>query len=262
MIKDILILLLTSLFLNNLKAQEQEYNPPTSIKIRNQLIIHGDTLVDNYYWMRDKNSSEVINHLYAENAYADNIMKQSNFLQKVLYEEFKSRRKETYTSRSSKRKGYLYYNRMEKGKEYQISCRKKDTINAVEKIVLDINLLAKDMPYLNVPGFAISPNQQWLYYGIDNKGNNILTYYLKHIDTDSTYQTEKIENTLELHWAEDNKTVYYTKPEDKTLRSFRVYRHIIGRPTIEDELIFEELDKTFAIRISKSTSKNYFFITF
>ena len=88
----------------------QEFTPPIAKKIPNQLVIHGDTLLDNYFWLRDKFSPEVINHLYAENTYADNVMKESLFLQKVLYEEFKSRRKESYSSRPTKRKGYLYYN--------------------------------------------------------------------------------------------------------------------------------------------------------
>ena len=261
MLKSIICFLFAVILFVRVNAQEREFNPPTSKKIPSQLVVHSDTIIDNYYWMRDKNAPEVINHLYAENAYADNIMKQSTFLQKVLYEEFKSHRKETFTSLPSKRKGYLYYTKNEKGKEYPIYCRKKDTANARETVILDVNLLAKDQPYINVSGFDISPNQQWLYFGIDSKGNNILTYYLKHIDHDSTYQTEKLETILGLNWAEDNKTVYYTKPEDKTLRSYRVYRHIIGRPISEDELVFEELDKTYAINITKSSSKKYFFIS-
>ena len=173
MLKSIACFLLASILFTSIQAQEREFNPPTSKKIPSQLIIHGDTVIDNYYWMRDKNAPEVINHLYAENAYADNIMKQSTFLQKVLYEEFKSHRKETFTSLPSKRKGYLYYTKNEKGKEYPIYCRKKDTANARETVILDVNLLAKDQPYINVSGFAISPNQQWLYFGIDSKGNKV-----------------------------------------------------------------------------------------
>ena len=87
----------------------QEFTPPVVKKIPNQLVIHGDTLIDNYFWLRDKFSPEVINHLYAENTYADNVMKESLFLQKVLYEELKSRRKESYISRPSKLIGFLYY---------------------------------------------------------------------------------------------------------------------------------------------------------
>lgn len=260
-VKSTLLGLFSFLSIHALLAQEAEFTPPAAKKIPNQLIIHGDTIVDNYFWLRDKYAPEVINHLYAENAYADKVMKQSSFLQKVLYEEFKSRRKENFSSRPSKYKGFLYYSRYEKGKDYPILCRKKDTANAPETVILNINKLAEEQPYINVSGYHISPDQQLLYYGIDSKGNHVLTYYLKHIAKDSIYVSEKLDNVMELIWAEDNKTVYYTKPEDKTLRQYRVYRHVIGRPAAEDELVFEENDKTFQIDMGRSSSRRYIFFT-
>lgn len=260
-VKTTLFFLFSFFGISVLRAQEREFTAPVTKKIPNQLIVHGDTLIDNYYWLRDKYAPEVINHLYAENAYADNVMKQSSFLQKVLYEEFKSRRKESFTSRPSKRKGFLYYSRYEKGKDYPILCRKKDTAGAMETVVLNINKLAEEQPYINVSGYNISPNQQLLYYGIDSKGNHVLTYYLKHIDKDSVYVSEKLENVMDMIWAEDNNTIYYTKPEDKTLRQYRVYRHVIGRPVSADELVFEENDKTFQIDMHRSSSRQYIFFT-
>ncbi len=254
-----LFLFISILFYVNGVAQD--YIPPVAKKIPSQLIIHGDTVIDNYFWLRDKYSPEVINHLYAENAYADNMMKQSNFLQKVLYEEYKSRKRENFTSLPVKRKGYLYYSTYEKGKDYPISYRKKDTLNSKIVTVLDPNKLAEGQPNLAVTAMDISPNQQWLYYGVDTKGNRVNTFYLKYIDTDSLYKTESIESVLSIIWAQDNKTIYYSKPEDKTLRSYRIYRHIIGRPMMEDELIIEELDKTFQLDIRLSSSKKYFIIS-
>ena len=243
-------------------SQTDDIVAPIANKHPNQIIIHNDTVIDNYFWLRDKNSPEVINYLYAENAYADNVMKQSDFLQKVLYEEFKSRRKENFTSRPNLNKGYLYYNRYEKGKDYPIICRKKDTLEEFQKetIVLNINKLAEEQHYVNVTGSKISANQQLLYYGIDNKGNRVSTYFLKGIDTDSNYVNDKLDNIMSLIWAQDNKTVYYTKPEEKTIREYRLYKHIIGNPVSQDELIFEELDKTFQISLSTSISKKYIFI--
>ncbi len=239
----------------------QEYTAPIAKKISNQLIIHNDTLSDNYFWMRDKKSAEVINHLYSENTYADNIMKESTFLQKVLYEEFKNRRKENFITRPNKRKGYWYYSKFEKGKDYPIICRKKDTVNATETVILNVNKLAEEQPYINVSGFSISPNQSLLYYGIDKNGGRVKTYYLKNINKDTTYEAEKIENVMNMVWANDNKTIYYTKPEANTLRQYRVYRHVIGAPTNSDSLIFEETDKTFELNLSRSTSENYIFIS-
>lgn len=251
------VLIYFSFFFSLTAIYAQEFTPPIAKKIPNQLVIHGDTIIDNYFWLRDKFSPEVINHLYAENTYADNVMKESLFLQKVLYEEFKSRRKESYSSRPTKRKGYLYYNRYEKGKDYPLILRKRDSVNAKEQVVLDINKLAEENPYINVSGYRISDNQQLLYYGIDTKGNRVQTFYLKNIEKDTSYAVEKIENVMNLIWAMDNKTVYYTKPEDKTLREYRVYKHRIGTPIASDSLIFEELDKTMQISLSLSTSKQY-----
>jgi oligopeptidase B len=235
----------------------QDNTPPVAKKVPNQLIIHGDTLIDEYFWLRDKNSTEVINHLYAENTYADNVMKESSFLQKVLYEEFKSRRKESFSSRPRKRKGYFYYNRYEKGKDYAIILRKKDTADAKEQIVLDVNKLAEENPYVSVSGYHISPDQRLLYYGIDNKGNRVQTCYLKNIDKDTTYPADKISDVMDLIWATDNKTVYYTKPEAQTLRQYRVYKHRVGTAVESDSLIFEEPDKTMEINLGLSTSKQY-----
>ena len=259
----IYLLFISFLFIQPIVSQTNDIEAPIVKKIPNQLIIHNDTLVDNYYWMRDKNAPEVINHLYAENTYADNVMKQSTFLQKVLYDELKSRHKESSSSRPKKSKGYFYYNRFEKGKEYQIICRKKDTTEDLQKetIVLDINKLAVEQPYVNVSGVKISPNQELLYYGVDNKGNRVSNYTLKRIDNDSIIISDKLDNIMNLHWAQDNKTVYYTKPEDKTLREYRIYKHVIGTPISSDELVFEELDKTYQIGISTSISKKYIFIT-
>jgi oligopeptidase B len=96
-----------------------------------------------------------------------------------------------------------------------------------------------------------------LYYGIDNNGGRVQTYFLKNIEKDTTYAPEKLEKVLNLVWAMDNKTVYYTKPEDKTIRQYRVYKHVIGTPVASDSLIFEELDKTMEINISRSTSDKY-----
>jgi oligopeptidase B len=111
--------------------------------------------------LRDKNSSEVIKHLYAENAYADNIMKGSLFLQKVLFEEFKNRRKEAFVTRPNKSKGYLYYTKYEKGKDYPIILRRRDTAEAKEVVVLNVNKLAEEQPYVSLSGYKISPDQSF-----------------------------------------------------------------------------------------------------
>ncbi|MBC7864818.1 MAG: oligopeptidase B, partial [Bacteroidia bacterium] len=251
---------LFALFISCGILSAQELIPPETKKIPSTQVVHGDTLTDNYYWLRDKFAPEVINHLYEENTYAGNVMKSSTFLQKVLYEEFKSRHKEGYSTRPTKYRGYLYYTRIEKDQDYAISCRKKDSLNAPEQVVLDLNKLADGMTHLQLGGSHISPDQHLLYYGIDNKGNRVNNYYLKNIETDSVYKTDELKNVMSLIWAEDNKTVYYTKPEEKTLRQYRVYKHVLGTNPDTDVLIFEEANKTMNVGIATSTSKEYIFI--
>lgn len=239
----------------------QENEAPKAAKHPSTLIIHNDTLIDNYFYLRDKNSSEVLNYLYAENAFTEYKMKESIFLQKIILEELKSRIKENTNSKPIKNKNYYYFTRTEKGKEYPIQIRKKDSINSpIEEVVLDINKLAAENPYINVSGYALSYNQQFLYYGVDTKGNRVLTYYLKNINKDSVYQNEKLESVMSLIWSKCGKYVYYTKPEDKTLRQHEVYKHTLGTPVADDQLIYKENDKTFEISISNSVSHDYIFL--
>ncbi len=259
MIKKVLHTSILFLFYS-LYVHAQEYTPPVAKKIPNTLVIHGDTVIDNYFWLRDKFAPEVINYLYAENAYTDNMMKESAFLQKVMYEEFKSRRKEAFSTRPTKRKNYWYYNRYEKDKDYPVFCRKKDSLSGAEQIILDVNELAKEQPYFQISDLKISPDQQYLCYGADTKGNRIRDYYFKEIDRDSMHKTDELKEAMAILWAQNSRVVYYTRPEAKTLRQYQVWRHVLGTLQSEDRLVYEEPDKTMNIGLSTSFSKEYIFI--
>ncbi len=238
-------------------ALSQGFDAPKAEKIPFTTYIHQDTLVDNYYWLRDKYSAEAINYLYANNTHANNAMKGSNLLQKVIFEELKNRRKENYDTKPNKVKNYFYYSRVSQEKQYPDIYRKKDSLQAPEKIVLNLNKLAEEFAYFNLGVQTISPNQELLAYGIDAKGNNVNRLYIKHIDKDSIYVADTIPQVLDVLWCKDNNSFYYTVPEPKTLRSYRVYRHYLGSNPFMDELIFEELDKTFQVSISRSVSKQF-----
>ncbi len=241
-------------------SYSQSITPPLASKNPNQLIIHGDTIIDNYYWMRDKYGPEVINHLYAENEYADNVMRFSQLLQKVLFEELKGRHKQTFSTRASKKDGFYYYSIYEKGKEYAIHYR-KDSSNLKEIILLDENKLFEKWGYANLSDIVISPNQQLLYFGVDKKGDNLSDYYLKKIENDSVFISDTIKQAGQLIWAEDNKTVYYITLENKTYRPYRLIKHTLGTPVANDILIYEEKNKLFNLSIDKSSTKKYFFLS-
>lgn len=256
--KNYLLFLLGLVSFGFTKLQAQD--APVAQKIPHQTIIHGDTLIDQYFWLRDKYSPEVINYLYAHNAYADQQMKNTATLRKVLFEEFRSRMKETYTSKPQRRKDFYYYSKTVADKEYPMLYRKRDSLNANEQLVLDLNELAKEFMYFSLQMASYSPNQSLLAYGVDNKGHNMSTVFVKHIDLDTTYREEKIDSVLSLVWMNDNATFFYVKAEPKTKRGYRVYKHRLHTSPATDELVFEELDKTFEIGLGRSASEKYIFM--
>lgn len=241
-------------------AQEDSPEAPKAKKVAKYDTTHGDIRLDYYHWLRDKKSPEVINHLYAENAYADRMMKQHELLQKKIFEELRGLRNEKSTSAPSRIDGYLYYSRLEADQNYPQYYRKKDTLGSQEKLVLDINELAETFRYFNISELSVSPDQKTLAYGVDYTGGRKFTLFLKDIESGQAF-VDTLFDITGATWSGDSKAIYYTVPEEKTLRSYRVYRHIIGTNTKSDELIMEEFDKTFALDLSLSSSKEYIFIS-
>ena len=248
------------LFFISSNGISQKISYPKADKIPYTTFIHGDTLRDNYFWLRDKYSAEVVNYLYANNGYANEVMKSSSVLQKVLYDEFRGRTRENFKSRPVKNKNYYYYTSYVQDMDYPFLWRKKDSLNAPSQLVMDLNKLAKEFVYFNIETYSVSPDQSMVAYGVDTKGNHVQQIFIKNIDRDSLLTNEQIPEALEVFWSNDNKTIYYTVPEPKTLRPYRVYKHSFGTSAKTDELIFEELDKTFEVGMARSSSKNYLFI--
>lgn len=248
------------LLLTVLGVSGQEIVPPAAEKIPHYTFVHKDTLTDHYFWMRDKYSAEMVNYLYANNAYSDAVMKPTALLQKVIYDEMRSRIVESRDTRPSKNKNYYYYTRTTRDKDYPAIYRKKDSLTAPEQLVLDMNKLAEQYLYFALRVSSMSPDQSMFAYGVDDKGNNVSKLYIRHIDGDSLLSTDTIPAVLGFMWAEDNRTFYYTVPENKTLRAWRVYRHRLGNSYLDDELVLEEPDPTFQVSLGKTSSKE--FITF
>jgi oligopeptidase B len=256
-----LILSLPLLLLLNISSNAQiaDFEAPKAKKIPYSFNIHGYEISDSYHWLNQKQNPEVINYLYAENAYANNIMKPTMILQKRLYEEFKSSYDENTSSLPTKVDGYFYYNRMEKNKDYQIFCRKLGTLDAPEEIYFDANETAKDFMFFQLSIFSISPDHKWLAYGIDNTGGRLSTLFFKNFITGEVRE-DSLPKMLSMIWANNSKTIFYITPEEKTIRANKVFRHDVGSSVKLDELIFEETDKTFQISLARSTSKKYIFL--
>ncbi|MDG4715588.1 S9 family peptidase [Winogradskyella marincola] len=234
-------------------------NPPIAKKIPHELEKHGDVRVDNYFWMKDREHPEVIDYLNAENNYCDSQMAHTKAFQNDLFEEMKARIKEDDASVPYKYNGYWYITRFEKGKDYPIYTRKKESLDNPEELLFDCNKMAEGQSYFKLVGISISPDNKKVSYGIDTTGRRQYTIQVKDLKTHNVY-TDSIENTTgSSTWANDNETLFYTQKDPVTLRAYQIFRHKLGS-TAEDELIFQEGDETFGTAIYKSKSRKYIII--
>ncbi|HEX4961608.1 MAG TPA: S9 family peptidase [Thermoanaerobaculia bacterium] len=231
--------------------------PPTARKDPHVTRIHGDTLVDDYYWLRNKGTPEVESYLKAELAYAQESMKPTAALQQKLYDEMLSRIQQTDTDVPYREGGFLYYARTQEGKQYPIFCRKKGSLEAPEEVILDVNQLAEGKSFMSVAGRLVSPDGNLLAYETDDTGFRQFTLHVKDLRT-GQLGPEAIPLVTSFAWAEDGKTLLYGVEHPQTKRSYRIYRHVLGEPT--DTLLYEEKDERFEVRVNKSRDRQMLFI--
>ena len=247
-------------FLPALALAQNGMTPPVADIHPTTLEKHGHERVDNYFWLNKRENPKTIEYLNAENAYTDKLMSPTKALQEKLFEEIKGRIKQTDTSVPYKLDDYVYYTRFEEGKEYPIYCRKKAAGDAQEEIMIDANELAKDKGYLAVAGREISSQQNILAFAVDTVGRRIYSIYFKDLATGETLKDEIQNVTGNMAWANDNKTLFYTRQDETTLRWFRIFRHTLGADPSTDEIVFEEKDDTFSCFVFKTKSKQYIMI--
>ncbi|MGF1533649.1 MAG: S9 family peptidase [Bernardetiaceae bacterium] len=218
---------------------------------------------DPYYWLRDDNRSkpEVLDYLHAENGYTKAVMAHTEALQETLFQEMKSRIKEQDESVPYRLNGFWYFTRYQTGKEYPIFCRRSDTENAPEQVILDANQRAEGQAYYSIGGLSVSPDTRYLAMAEDTLSRRLYDLRFKDL-TNEMYQPEVIRGAgTDLAWADDNQTVFYIRREEGTLREFQVWSHRIGSDPKEDRLWYEEKDDTFHLSVSRSRSGKYIVIT-
>jgi oligopeptidase B len=231
--------------------------PPVAKKVPKVTDINGHKLVDNYFWLRDKQNPEVKAYLEAENAYTDAVLKPTAPLQKKLYDEMLGRIKETDVDVPYKEGNYFYYSRTEAGKQYQIRCRKKGSLDAPEEVLLDVNEMAKGQKFMSVAAYQVSDDGNLLAYSTDNTGFRQYTLAVKDLRTGKVL-SDHAEKVGAVVWANDNKTLFYTV-EDSAKRQYRFYRHTLGT-TGNDDLVYEEKDERFNVDAGKARSKAFIFL--
>lgn len=233
---------------------------PMAKKIEKKLEIHDDIRVDNYFWMNDRDNQNVIDHLNAENKYTKEGLKHTDNFQKALFEEMKGRIKEDDSSVPYKLNGYWYITKFENGKDYPIYTRKKETLEAEEEILFDCNEMAKAYSYFRLAGISISPDNTMASFSVDTVSRRQYTLQIKNLKTGEVF-SDKIENTTgSSTWANDNKTLFYVKKNEVTLRSDKIYKHKLYTDVAEDTLVYHEEDETFNSYVYKSKSKKYIII--
>nr|WP_269686757.1 S9 family peptidase [Flavobacterium lacustre] len=233
---------------------------PKAKVIPKSLEKHKDIRIDNYFWMNERENPEVIDYLNQENAYYNSMTAHTKDFQKDLFEEMKGRIKEDDQSVPYLYNGYYYITRFEIGQDYPIYSRKKGSLSANEEILFNCNDLAKGHSFFQLGGLSVSPDNKFATFGVDTVGRRIYTIQIKNLETGEIL-SDKIENvTGGSVWANDNKTIFYTRQDKVTLRADKIFRHKLGTNSADDVLVFDEKDDTFNVSVSKEKSKKYIVI--
>ena len=235
--------------------------PPVARKEPTSTTLHGQTLDDNYSWMRDKTSPEVIAYLTAENDYTSAEMKPTEPLQATLYAEMLSHIKETDVSVPYRDHGWYYYTRTLEGSQYPIHCRKLAVAphyndSQPEQIILDVNKLAEGQPFMSIGGMSVSPDGHKLAYSTDNIGFRQYTLHIRDLQTGADL-LDTAERVGSLVWAADSHTLFYTTEDEVTKRQDHLFRHRLGDPVEEDALVYEERDERFNLGVGKTRDGKY-----
>ena len=238
-----------------------QHQPPVAKKVPVALEAHGHVRTDDYFWLNERENPEVIAYLEAENAYTDAVMARTEGLQEALFHEIKGRIKQTDATAPYRDGDYYYYARFEDGKEYPIHCRKLGSLEADEEVLVDVNQVAEGHGFCSVGRLAVSSGQDWLAYAVDTVGRRIYTIQFKNLSTGEVLEETIPDVTPNMAWAEDNRTLFYTRQDPVTLRWYQVYRHVLGTDPAQDQLVFEEADDTFTCYVLKTKSRQYLLIS-
>jgi oligopeptidase B len=235
---------------------------PIPPKREHRITQHGVTRNDEYHWMRNRKDPEVLKYLQAENEYLDEVLSHIKPLQEKLFQEMKGRIQETDSSVPVKKDNYFYYTRNEAGKQYPIFCRKKDSLDAPEEILLDQNILAEGHEFCSVSAFSVSPDHTKLAYSIDYEGAEVYTIVVKDLVSGELFP-ERIERVLGsvyyhtgVEWAMDSQTFFYLTL-DEYHRADKLFRHKLGTDQSRDALVFHEKDDSYSLTIHTSRTKDF-----
>lgn len=235
--------------------------PPSAKKIPKELKRFDSKRVDNYFWLKNRDDSEVIEYLEKENDYFKKMTSNTEDFQEIIYKEIKNKIKEDDQSVPYFLNGYWYLTKYQKNKNYPIYLRRKSDLNSKDQILFDCNLLADGYEYFNLSNIKISPNNKFAAYSIDTLSRRLYTIRIKNLQTGEVLNDQIINTSGGFAWANDNQTLFYTNRDSDTLRNDKILRHEIGTKSKDDKIVFHEKDNTFYTSVSKSKSNKFIIIS-
>ncbi len=248
-------------------------SPPQARRIASERTYHGDTFVDEYSWLGDKQDPETIAFLEAENAYTEATIAGQQELRETIFEEIRARTQETDLSVPARKGRWWYYARTVEGQQYAVHCRRPvrpdDTGPPVaadgqplagEEVLLDGNELAADAQFFSLGAFDVSPDGALLAYSTDFDGSERFTMRIKDLATGETAPDEIPDTFYGSAWSADGSALFYLTVDD-AWRPYRVWRHLIGTPTADDVIVFEEPDARFLVGVALTRSERYLCLT-
>ncbi|MGH7574714.1 MAG: S9 family peptidase [Longimicrobiales bacterium] len=241
-------------------SQTQETLAPVAEQRHHELTTHGHVRVDEYYWLRERENPEVIAYLEAENAYTEAMTAHTKALEDRLFEEIRSRIDETDESVPYRLRDYYYYTRTIEGKDYPIFARRRGSLEAPEEVMLDANVLAEGKSFFAIQGIQVSEGQDILAFAVDTVGRRIATIRFKNLSAGEILEDVIPNVTGNMAWAADNRTLFYARQDPNTLRSYRIFRHVLGTDPAQDEIVFEETDEEFRTFVFRTKSREYIVI--
>ncbi len=257
------------------QTERYDMKPPVAKQNPYKTTLHGKERIDNYHWIRltdeqklakniegwpDDQTMQVVDYIKKENEYTQTQLRHTKNLQKKLYSEIISRIKKDDVSVPYLDNDYWYYTRYEKGKEYPIYCRKRESLENPEEVMINVNDWAKGHDYFSLTNLSVSPNNKFLAFGVDTLSRRIYTIKIKDLQTGELLMDEIHGTEDAVAWANDNATFFYTVKNEITLLSEHIDRHKLGTLQTDDVRVYTEKDDSFYIGVGRSKSDKYIII--
>ena len=248
-------------------------NPPIAKQEALIREFHGRSFVDEYEWMRNKESQDTLDYLNAENTYTEAKTAHLKQLTENVFEEIKSRVKQTDMSVPSRAGDYWYYGRSEEGKEYGFSCRipvsegqdpweppviPEEGKPEGEQILLDNNALAEGHDYFALGAASVTKSGRFLAYSTDTEGDERFELFIKDLETGKLLDDHLTDIFYGATWAGED-YIFYQKVDD-AWRPDTVWRHKVGTAQSDDVCVFTEADERFRVGVGSTRSEKYLII--